>query len=517
MNSVASHIRLTSNEPQQKCIHCNTVPTDKFLTFDKTKYGQNTIVSQMKENDEQNIMCNKCHNAICREYLVSCLTCIKMMKKMCTLKFDMNKYSSRENNVQDMAKLQKTNSYICKSCHVQLQQKTTCVCCNRYIQKHVDKMYNKVEYDFTNFVVGQCLGHILNSAYEEQYICALCDKRLKETSNENPVLPYYAKYPKAVAGANFLKTLNQRPEYVCTCCHCILFYKTVQQFHMKDYDMSNETVKECLSHQYVMKLYRHTSHENDDMTTHKWPQFVPDGVEHDDIYVIHLYTLQKQLKTKKTKDAWPGMCKWSIVTWHTKGFTEHIAIGEKSDFSTNPIYNNTSHETISWPLQSKWSTCQCISKDTFIVHCDHNNRGGRVALIVNRNLNPKQIRMNTIFEIVVVEISQPIQMTVISVYRPPSTPIDVFMNLMLEIIAQFQHVSTCIVGDFNKDVSVTSNMHCCTMFRLQGFKQMVNKPTDDSRTIIDHVYMSQTLNTMQTDVTDCYYSDHDCILCLITM
>ena len=48
MNSVASHMRLTSNEPQKTCILCNTVPTDKFLTFDKTKHGQNTIVSQMK-------------------------------------------------------------------------------------------------------------------------------------------------------------------------------------------------------------------------------------------------------------------------------------------------------------------------------------------------------------------------------------------------------------------------------------------------------------------------------------
>ena len=37
MNSVASCTRLTSNEPQQKCIHCDRVPTDKFLTFDKTK------------------------------------------------------------------------------------------------------------------------------------------------------------------------------------------------------------------------------------------------------------------------------------------------------------------------------------------------------------------------------------------------------------------------------------------------------------------------------------------------
>ena len=54
-----------------------------------------------------------------------------------------------------------------------------------------------------------------------------------------------------------------------------------------------------------------------------------------------------------------------------------------------------------------------ISKDMFIVHCDHNNRGDGVALIVNRNLHPKHIRMNTILEIVVVEISEPIQLIVI--------------------------------------------------------------------------------------------------------
>ena len=39
MNSVASQIRLTSNEPRQKCIHCNIVCTEKFLIFNKTKYG----------------------------------------------------------------------------------------------------------------------------------------------------------------------------------------------------------------------------------------------------------------------------------------------------------------------------------------------------------------------------------------------------------------------------------------------------------------------------------------------
>ena len=98
-----------------------------------------------------------------------------------------------------------------------------------------------------------------------------------------------------------------------------------------------------------------------------------------------------------------------------------------------------------------------INKDMLIVCCNHNNKGGGVPLLVNTNLHPKQIRMNTILEIVVVEISEPIQIIVISVYRPPSTPIDMFMNLMLEIIAQFQHVPTCIIGDFNEDVSITSN------------------------------------------------------------
>ena len=83
-NSVSSQPWLTSHKTKQKCIHCNSVPTDKFLTFDKTKHGENTIVNLMTENDEQNIICNKCHNTILRESLFTCLTCDKTMKKMLT-------------------------------------------------------------------------------------------------------------------------------------------------------------------------------------------------------------------------------------------------------------------------------------------------------------------------------------------------------------------------------------------------------------------------------------------------
>ena len=229
MNSVASWIRLTSNEPQQKCIHCNTVCTDKFLTFDKTKYGQNTIVSQMTENDAQNI-CNKCHNVICRESLVTCLIYTKTVKKMCTLKFDINTYSSLENNIKEMEKSQKTNSYICKSCHVELQQKITCVCCNRHMQKHVCKMYNKVDYDFTNSVVSQYLQHVSNFVHEEQYICSSCDKGLKGTSDENPVSTILCQVCKCSHGSK-LSEGTESKTWICvhilSLCYFIKLYNSL--------------------------------------------------------------------------------------------------------------------------------------------------------------------------------------------------------------------------------------------------------------------------------------------------
>ena len=34
--------------------------------------------------------------------------------------------------------------------------------------------------------------------------------------------------------------------------------------------------------------------------------------------------------------------------------------------------------------------------------------------------------------------------------------------------------------------------------------------------LIDHVYVSQKM-TVATDVTDCYYSDHDHVLCAMTI
>ena len=99
------------------------------------------------------------------------------------------------------------------------------------MQKQICKIYNKEDYNFSYFVVSQCLQHLPNSTQEVQYICISCDKALTQTSDENPCVPYHTRNANAVTGAEFLKALNEKPEYVCTCCHRMLFCKTVQQFH----------------------------------------------------------------------------------------------------------------------------------------------------------------------------------------------------------------------------------------------------------------------------------------------
>ena len=160
----------------------------------------------------------------------------------------MDKYSLLENKTLEMLKSHRMNCYICKSCHLQLQPKFICVCYNTDVHKDICKMYNKVDYDFSSFVISQYLGHVANSTNEDQYICASCDKRLIETSNEKPSFTILWKVSKCSSRSKLSESTESK---TCICVHMLsscFFHKTVQLFHTTDNDMSDEIVKECLSH-----------------------------------------------------------------------------------------------------------------------------------------------------------------------------------------------------------------------------------------------------------------------------
>ena len=106
---------------------------------------------------------------------------------------------------------------------------------------------------------------------------------------------------------------------------------------------------------------------------------------------------------------------------------------------------------------------------------DHNNAGGGVALIINKKFMPEEIALNCDCEILVVKIFKPTKLHIMSVYRPPSTPMCKFTDALLNIVSKLKETPTCIVGDFNEDISKTCKRHCCSMLTLNGFKQMVKK------------------------------------------
>ena len=77
---------------------------------------------------------------------------------------------------------------------------------------------------------------------------------MKATSNVQPVMPYQGDYGSVVTGSRFLKALHDIPQYVCTCCHRLLFCQNVQPFHTDHYDLSNSIVAKSLSHHYTMNI-----------------------------------------------------------------------------------------------------------------------------------------------------------------------------------------------------------------------------------------------------------------------
>ena len=175
--------------------------------------------------------------------------------------------------------------------------------------------------------------------------------------------------------------------------------KTLETLHIINYTQSQIHVSE------------HVEKEMKRLRKNILPQ-MPSNLFHDipgDVKVLHLYICNLKRKMEDIKD---------------------------DDIFKNPDIISL-NETHLGHTDNLTTDMMGISKEALIVCCDSNNRGGGVAFIVNKKLNPKQIRINTILEIVAVMISEPIQMIVVSVYRPPSTLIDVFMNHMLEIMAQF--------------------------------------------------------------------------------
>ena len=191
--------------------------------------------------------------------------------------FNINKYLSHKDIVDNKLIAGECKLYICRKCHNESQLKFQCICCCRHVNKSVCTEYVPNNYDFLKYIVSQSLGNINSDFQGNRYICLQCHNKLIGTTNENPIMPFHTKNTLMKAGANFLKSLDERPEHVCTCCHWMLFQKTVRLFKTSQYDQTNEVVQKCLSHHFILKV-KQKSVYNDalDNDNSQWLNFVYD-------------------------------------------------------------------------------------------------------------------------------------------------------------------------------------------------------------------------------------------------
>ena len=82
VDAVDARCRL-QNTQQKKCLYCKSIST-KSVLFDITEYRNSLLVTQIHENSmlhNDSVICEKCHNAILQESLLTCIICENTVAK----------------------------------------------------------------------------------------------------------------------------------------------------------------------------------------------------------------------------------------------------------------------------------------------------------------------------------------------------------------------------------------------------------------------------------------------------
>ena len=82
VDAVDARCRL-QNVKEKICLYCKGI-LNKSILFDITENGNNLLATQIHENNmlhHDSVICDKCHNAILRESLMTCIICENTVAK----------------------------------------------------------------------------------------------------------------------------------------------------------------------------------------------------------------------------------------------------------------------------------------------------------------------------------------------------------------------------------------------------------------------------------------------------
>ncbi len=152
------------------------------------------------------------------------------------------------------------------------------------------------------------------------------------------------------------------------------------------------------------------------------------------------------------------------------------------------------------------------------------NRGGGVSILVRKNMNAEYEEVDIgdftctsmewgVFRICV---DSNLHLTIIGIYRPPSTSVTDFITDLTELFARVEHhANVFMLGDFNipwnkKDDTGAQDLKATTY--VLGLDQCVERATHIKGNILDHIYKKTTnsTKTLRTKVRE-LVTDHNLV------
>ena len=140
------------------------------------------------------------------------------------------------------------SDFICIGCDKQLVKSYVCTCCHNKYNRYTVKLFDITNYDFGEYIVSEVLASTHRVVHGEvEYICYVCDRNMATSENHIPKMPQKAfACGCAIPGSKFLQAIHEKPEFVCTCCHRWMFWRSIMQYNSSIYIMENDTVKQVL-------------------------------------------------------------------------------------------------------------------------------------------------------------------------------------------------------------------------------------------------------------------------------
>ena len=343
-----TNVYVSKRRENVTCICCHRVVCYgnavkyKNEKYDWSKSAVITSLNDKLRHDGSKHICRSCH-----KYLTGSKPKVPLYspsKFLCEItQFELNKLYLKCSICEYMSKriadkLQK----------LQKSPRVTCLCCHRIVMLSTNALhFNKQNYDFNNANVKLALSDIY-TCKDTDFICVLCHKQLRTSNTSGPKVPSHSPLKHGtskqlssstsplvnarkqrtddngsyiiceelttnrdshiqvplstpmtdnsralnVAMKAFHAAVQELPEFVCVCCHCMLFRKGVIKYKKDNYDIHNNIVRTALSDE---SLYQksdnicHTCHRNLKGTKQCIPkmpaQAVANGLKLDDIPV----------------------------------------------------------------------------------------------------------------------------------------------------------------------------------------------------------------------------------------